>query len=80
MMVARALPLEDVTATATDLPLDVAAGLELLARSRPLWPIGMEDWVLAVGRARAFAERWNSLACAAGWTSLQLYGLHRRAP
>ena len=59
---------------------DVTAGLELLARSPPLWPIGAEDWTIAVARARAFAEAWDSLARAAGWSALELYGLHRRAP
>ncbi|MGD0333928.1 MAG: hypothetical protein ABSA90_11825 [Xanthobacteraceae bacterium] len=58
---------------------DVASGLELLARSRPLWPIGAEEWSHAVAGARAFAEAWDSQARAAGWTSVELYGLHRRA-
>ncbi len=59
---------------------DVGAGLELLARSPPLWPIGAEDWAIAVARARAFAEAWDGPARAAGWSALELYGMHRRAP
>jgi hypothetical protein len=59
---------------------DVAAGLELLARSRPLWPIDAGEWSRALASVRAFAAGWDGLAGAAGWTSLQLYGLHRRAP
>jgi hypothetical protein len=78
-MMAASLPLEDVIAA--DLPVDVAAGLELLAScSAPLWPISAEDWALAVARARAFAEAWDSAARAAGWSALDLYGVHPRAP
>jgi hypothetical protein len=59
---------------------DVAASLELLARSRPLWPIDVDEWQAAVAAVRAFAEAWDGRARAGGWTSLELYGLHRRAP
>lgn len=69
------------TPTPTALPADVAAGLELLARSRPLWPIGEAGvWSYAVGSVRAFAEAWDGRARAAGWTAIELYGLHCRAP
>lgn len=61
-------------------PADVIAGLELLRRSPPLWPIGAEEWSRAVTRALAFAERWDAVARAAGWDDLALYGLHRGAP
>jgi hypothetical protein len=59
-------------------PADVIAGLELLARSPPLWPIGAEEWCRAIASVRAFAGRWDVSARASGWTSLELYGLHRR--
>jgi hypothetical protein len=61
-------------------PADVIAGLELLARSPPLWPISTEEWSRTVASVRAFAERWDASARAAGWRSPELYRLHRRAP
>lgn len=42
-MAACALPLE-----AADLSGDVAAGFKLLASSPPLWPIGADDWTIAL--------------------------------
>jgi hypothetical protein len=75
MAIAKARPVDDFGPAA-----DVAAGLELLARSPPLWLIGAEGWAIAVARARAFAERWDGQAPAAGWSTLELYGMHRRAP
>jgi hypothetical protein len=59
---------------------DVAAGLELLARSPPAWPIDAEPWSTFLSRARAFAERWDAPARAAQWTGLELYGVNPRAP
>lgn len=61
-------------------PADVAAGLDLLARSRPLWPVVVEEWCRAVAGVQAFADRWDGLARGAGWSLLELYGLHRCAP
>ena len=49
-------------------------------RSRPLWPIGAAEWSRAVAGVQAFAERWDGAARAAGWSLLELYGVHRRAP
>lgn len=63
-----------------DLPPDVAAGLKLLASSPPLWPIDPPRWTAVVDSVTAFAGRWDGRARACGWTPLQLYGLHRRAP
>lgn len=71
-MIGRAFPLE--------LAIDPAAGLELLARSRPLWRIGVAAWSYAVASVRAFAEAWDGRARAAGWTAIELYRLHCRAP
>ncbi len=79
-MTAPALPLEFAIERAGGLPCDVAAGLELLARARPLWPIGTAEWSRAVASVQAFAERWDGAARAAGWSLLELYGVHRRAP
>lgn len=61
-------------------PPDVAAGLELLARSAPLWPIGAGAWSDVVACVRGFAERWDAQARAAGWSTLELYSLHHGAP
>jgi hypothetical protein len=58
----------------------VAFGLDLLGRSPPLWPIGAEEWVLAVRCVVDFAKAWDSSARGAGWYSLELYGLHHHAP
>lgn len=59
---------------------DVTAGLALLVRSRPLWPIDADEWQLAVATVRAFARAYDGPARAAGWNVLELYGLHRRGP
>jgi len=62
------------------LPADVVHGLDLLARSAPLWPIGADNWSLAVATVEEFAARWHSPASEFGWSTLELYGLHRSAP
>lgn len=59
---------------------EVAAGLKLLARSRPLWPVDTDRWAAAVATLKAFEERWGGQARARGWDSLNLYGLSRTAP
>lgn len=63
-----------------DVPDEILRGLELLATSPPLWPIGDVRWEVGVDAVRAFADRWHVQACALGWSPLSLYGLHRRAP
>jgi hypothetical protein len=55
-------------------------GLDLLARSPPLWPIGADDWSLAVATVEDFAARCHSRANDLDWSLLALYALHRRAP
>ena len=74
------LPLEAAIARGDDLPADVAAGLELLARSPALWPISAGAWLDVIACVRGFAERWDAQARAAGWSTLELYSLHQRAP
>lgn len=74
------LPLENAIEHTGGLPVDVVRGLDLLARSRPLWPIDDVAWRVAIGSVLAFAERWDFQARAEGWTDLELYGLHRFAP
>jgi hypothetical protein len=74
------LPLEAAIAREDDLRPDVAAGLELLARSPALWPIGAGAWSEVLACVRGFAERWDAQARAAGWSTPELYSLHRRAP
>jgi hypothetical protein len=72
-----------LTAADTDLPwlpLDLARGLERLARAAPLWPVSPAAWDAAVTLVTSFAWRWDAPARAAGWTALALYGLHPRAP
>ena len=68
-----ALPLE----LAGPLPADLVAGLE---RSPPRWPVDRATWAGVVADVAAFAERWDSQARAAGYSDLELYGLHRSAP
>ncbi len=64
-----------------DLPADVAAGLARLERPPAPWPVDRHgQWPVLIAGARAFARRWDRTARKCGWTSLQLYGLHRRAP
>ena len=62
-------------------PDEVRNGLELLRSSAPLWKVDEpKRWLTVVDSVAAFAERWDGQARACGWTSVQLYGLHRRAP
>jgi hypothetical protein len=68
------------TPVAGDPPTDVAAGLERLAKSRPLWPMRAGTWSGIVATVMAFAERWDGQARACGWSTLSLYGLHPAAP
>jgi hypothetical protein len=59
---------------------DVLAGLDLLARSPPLWPIGAERWSVAVATVRAFAEAWDAKAHGYGWSGVALYRLTALRP
>lgn len=59
---------------------EIIIGLKRLDASPPLWPIEPKQWLAVVASVRAFAGRWDAWARAAGWTSLELYGLHLRAP
>jgi len=54
--------------------------LELLERSPALWPVDVATWSAALASVRSFAARWGGQAHAAGWSPLELYGLHRLAP
>ena len=55
--------------SAADLPPDVAAGLELLAMSSPLWRFDEPHrWRAVVDSVTAFAGRWDAPARACGWT------------
>jgi hypothetical protein len=53
---------------------EVLGGLERLA-DRPLW--STTRWAEDLAAAKAFAQRWCS-AC--GWSRLDLWGVHPRAP
>jgi hypothetical protein len=55
-------------------------GLALLLRSPPLWPVPFAQWRIAVERVEASAYAHDCEARAAGWSDLQLYGLHPHAP
>jgi hypothetical protein len=59
---------------------DVDRGLEILIGSQPPGFSAENEWAATVPHVRAFAQRWDGLARAAGWKSLELYGLHRWAP
>jgi hypothetical protein len=77
---ALAWPLEDAIVRAGAVPSDVARGLDLLERSPPLWPVDAATWAAVVASVSAFADRWDGQARDAGWSDLDLYGLHRFAP
>src|SRR4051812_33131187 len=62
------------------LPDDVTRGLELLAASRPLWPVHTGTWAEIVDTVKAFAERWDGQARTCAWSTLSLYALHPDAP
>src|ERR1700677_193040 len=77
----RPAPLPDLFGPLADVGDDIMAGLDLMMRSPPLWPVDRgTSWVDQVARARAFAERWNGLCRNCGWSPLDLYGAHHRAP
>jgi hypothetical protein len=78
--VTLALPLEAAIDRASGPPADVVNGLDLLARSRPVWPLDATTWRGVVGSVSDFAARWDGQALEAGWSTLELYGLHRSAP
>jgi hypothetical protein len=80
MRARRALPLETAIERAGGLPADVARGLDLLSQSKPLWPVDAATWCGVVGSVSDFAARWDGQAREAGWSTLELYGLHRSAP
>ena len=64
-----------------DIADDVLAGLDLMMRSPPLWQVDRGTfWTDLVARATAFAERWDAPCRGCGWTPLELYGAHHRAP
>jgi hypothetical protein len=81
MRAAAALPIEvEIDERSADMPNDVAVGLDRLATSSPLWPVDGTAWLGVVERVRTFACQWDARARTAGWSALDLYGLHRRAP
>jgi hypothetical protein len=54
-------PARDLFAAASApsiLPDDIAAGLDLLARSPPLWPVDSDRWSEVVGALMAFERRF----------------------
>ena len=61
-------------------PSGVGAGLAQLRASAPLWPIENSRWLDLVDAVGAFAERWGEQAAACGWSALDLYSMHQRAP
>ncbi len=58
---------------------EVAAGLEQLEHSPPLWG-DRAEWLELVARLRAFEMPFGGRARLAGWTQVQLYGLDPVAP
>jgi hypothetical protein len=58
---------------------EVAAGLQLLARSQPLWPIGAKRWAAAVASVAAFEQKFGGEARMCNWSNLALYGLSSTA-
>jgi hypothetical protein len=75
-----ALPAPDLFAQIFAPADEVAAGLALLARSPPLWPIDAARWAAALASVAAFEQRWGGQALMRGWSPPQLYGLHSTAP
>jgi hypothetical protein len=60
---------------------EIHVGLRLLRAAAPIFPgMGPEVWRLVLAYITDFARDWDGLARAAGWSSLQLYGLHPIAP
>jgi hypothetical protein len=61
------------------IPDEVLAGLARLASSGPLWGTPTE-WRELLDRLRAWTRRWHCPATAAGWSTVQLFGLSADAP
>jgi len=74
-----ALPLEKASDKA-GLAADAIVGLELLARSPPLWPAGPETWRLTLAYVRDFTEQWDARVRAVSWSNITLYGIHKSEP
>jgi hypothetical protein len=55
------------------------AGLAQLEQSSPLWG-EHPDWMELIARLRAFQDRWGTIAEAARWTLVELWGLDPVAP
>lgn len=70
----------DLFDQAAEPPDDVVRGLALVGSSPPLWPVGAVRWAMVLNAVGGFASRWDGQARAAGWSTLQLYGLHQAAP
>jgi hypothetical protein len=79
-MAAFALPLEAAIERAGGLPADVVRGLDRLTQSPPLFPVDDAAWRGIVATVADFATRFDGQARSAGWDSLALYSLHKRAP
>jgi hypothetical protein len=56
----------------------VLAGLESL-RTAALWPPPLR-WPDVIAAAKAFSIRWGGPCQACGWTTLDLWGVDRKAP
>lgn len=74
-----ALPLEFAGEQLGGVCAEVVHGIELLERSPRLWG-DLLEWTLTVDAVKSFALRWDRRARAAGWSTLELYGVHRHAP
>jgi len=63
-------------------PLTAMAGLQLIKTSPPCtWPADrLAEWPQIAAGAAAFERCWGDQAEVCGWSDLQLYGLHSRAP
>jgi hypothetical protein len=70
----------DLFDQAVEPPDDVLRGLELVASSPPLWPVGAVRWAMVLNAVGGFASRWDGQARACGWSTLSLYGLNPTAP
>jgi hypothetical protein len=70
----------DLFAPLPDLNTHVLAGLDLLARSPALWPVGTDRWADVLATVKGFEQAHGRPARARGWSDLSLYGLHRTAP
>jgi len=77
--VRKALSLEAAIEQARGLRHEIGQGLDLLARGPRLWPVDGPTWEGVVASVVGFAERWDGQAHAAGWSDIELFGLHRFA-